>query len=264
MEEITFKITDNDREWDGKLKINEIQENQCIAKLESRGSAFDVVLNCYFDKYNIQEWCVTVPDWDFGFKANRLEEYLNEEKIEKYIPNKIDRKSLACGITEMFKAVGQYRELKLEQDRTENKANPEEKENIIDNFIKESITKSALSTLDSIREGHNIQHTRWEEERFSSYIDTFLAPENGINEKKYEDSLKEIKTGLKRVFTNISINFPYDKEKFNKMCDNAEEEILRITDRNKQDMKKKTEQVMEAQEKEHRKPEIRRAVGRAR
>lgn len=118
-EKINFKINDGDKEWNGRLKINELHEHFCTAELDSRDSKFNIVLSCYFDKFNMQEWCMTVPDWDFGCKLSQLEQCWNEEQIGKYITNKVDRKSLASGVTELFRVIEEYRMSREEAERNQ-------------------------------------------------------------------------------------------------------------------------------------------------
>lgn len=112
-------ISDNNKEWKGNIDIKELNEHLCIAELESRDSAFTIAMSCYFDKYGMQEWCLCVPNWNFGCKISPLEKGWNEEQIEKYIPNRTDRKSLTEGVWQLFKAIEQQKREKELGERKE-------------------------------------------------------------------------------------------------------------------------------------------------
>lgn len=79
------------KEWTGTITVTEITDKHIIAKADSRGSEFTIVLDCYFYMSPVMsEWCVCVPNWEFGGKISLLEKYNIFCLCSKYISNKVD------------------------------------------------------------------------------------------------------------------------------------------------------------------------------
>lgn len=79
------------REWMGTITIKENTDKHILATAVSRGSEFTIALDCYFYMSPLMnEWCVCVPNWNFGGKVSLLEKYNIFELCSKYISNKVD------------------------------------------------------------------------------------------------------------------------------------------------------------------------------
>lgn len=83
--------------WKGIIEVKEKQENFILANVNCRGSEFIIALSRYFhmaSPFYSEEWCVCVPNWEFGGKVAFLEKISVYEMVHKHIPNVVD--SISC------------------------------------------------------------------------------------------------------------------------------------------------------------------------
>lgn len=95
----TFICEAENREWTGTIQVKEAGEHFCLVSISSRDTEFLAAFSCYFDGYGIKEWCLCVPNLNFGCKLSSVFQSWNEEQFSKYISNPVDRKSLATAAT---------------------------------------------------------------------------------------------------------------------------------------------------------------------
>ena len=95
----TFICEAKNREWTGTIKVKEVGEHFCLVSISSRDTEFLAAFSCYFDGYGIKEWCLCVPNLNFGCKLSSVSQSWNEEQFSRYISNPVDRKSLATAAT---------------------------------------------------------------------------------------------------------------------------------------------------------------------
>lgn len=88
--------------WIGTIKIKEVGQHHCMAVVKSRGTEFIVAITCYFEGYGMKEWCICVPNFNFGCKLSAISIEKNEEQFTPYIKNAVDRRSLACAVEVML------------------------------------------------------------------------------------------------------------------------------------------------------------------
>lgn len=98
MREIIFQCENKKSAWAGTIQITEENENSIIGKVEARDSQFLIALSRYYNGYGMEEWCICVPNWNFGCKIARTELQWNMEQFKKHIKNPIDRISLAQAV----------------------------------------------------------------------------------------------------------------------------------------------------------------------
>ena len=91
--------------WYGKIKVIDASERHCIAEVSARGTSFTIALSCYFEGYGMKEWCLAVPNFNFGCKLSGISVARNEENFKKYIKNEVDRRSLSSAVEEIIKAM---------------------------------------------------------------------------------------------------------------------------------------------------------------
>lgn len=84
--------------WTGQIKIKHITKDSCLAEVNARDTNFLVAVTCYFEGFGMTEYCMTECYYNFGCKLSTLSIEYNEEQLEKYISNRIDRRSLACAV----------------------------------------------------------------------------------------------------------------------------------------------------------------------
>lgn len=102
MKKIEFDCELKEIQWNGTAVIREINKDICIAKVNARDTTFTTVLNCYCEIYGMKEWCICVPDWNFGCRISEISAEWNEEQFSKYVKNKVDRRSLVCAVEALF------------------------------------------------------------------------------------------------------------------------------------------------------------------
>lgn len=93
-----FECTRNGATWKGTIKVKEAGQNHCIAVIESRGTEFVVAITCYFSGYGVKEWCISVPNFNFGCKLSAISAEWNERQFAPHIKNAVDRRSLTCAV----------------------------------------------------------------------------------------------------------------------------------------------------------------------
>ena len=83
--------------WKGSIEIKEKREDFILAKVVCRETQFIISLSRYFNMekpFFAEEWCVCVPDFEFGGKVAYLEKYSVYEMVHKHISNIVD--SISC------------------------------------------------------------------------------------------------------------------------------------------------------------------------
>lgn len=98
MREIIFQCEDKKSAWTGTIQITEETENSIIGKVEARDTQFLIALSRYYHGYGMEEWCICVPNWNFGCKIARTDQKWNEKQFRPYVKNPIDRISLAQAV----------------------------------------------------------------------------------------------------------------------------------------------------------------------
>lgn len=91
---VKIKGTDS---WKGTIEIKEKREDFVLAKVNCRETQFIISLTRYFymkKPFYSEEWCVCVPNFEFGGKVAYLEKYSVYEMVHEYIPNVVD--SISC------------------------------------------------------------------------------------------------------------------------------------------------------------------------
>ncbi len=94
MGKIIFRCEGKKAAWTGNIQIKEECENYVLAEVEARGTTFLIVLSCYYSGYGIKEWCVCVPNLDFGCKVSETDMEWNLNQFRPYIKKEVDRISL--------------------------------------------------------------------------------------------------------------------------------------------------------------------------
>ena len=98
MRKIEFDCELKEKQWTGTAEIKELDEKMCLAEVNARDTVFIIALTCYCEVYGMKEWCVCVPNWNFGCQISEISAEWNEEQFSKYVKNKVDRRSLVCAI----------------------------------------------------------------------------------------------------------------------------------------------------------------------
>lgn len=98
MRKIIYQCENKKSAWTGTIQITEETENSIIGKVEARDTQFLIALSCYYRGYEMEEWCLCVPNWRFGCKIARTDPQWNMEQFKKYIKYPVDRISLAQAI----------------------------------------------------------------------------------------------------------------------------------------------------------------------
>lgn len=135
MRNIRFQCEDKKSAWTGTIQITEENENSIIGKVEARDTQFLIALSRYYHGYGMEEWCICVPNWNFGCKIAKTEPQWNMEQFRHYIKNPIDRASLAQAVQVIF------------ADREEKKHKTEDKG---------TICRLLLKTLQETRSGEGL------------------------------------------------------------------------------------------------------------
>lgn len=102
MRKVNYVVKDGKKSWDGIIKIQEITKHLVVATVDSRDTEFQISMSCYYDGPIGMEWCMCVPNYNFGCKLSKYEQGWNEEQFKKYIANKVDRRSLSAAIMRIF------------------------------------------------------------------------------------------------------------------------------------------------------------------
>ena len=95
MREITFQCEDKKEAWVGIMQIKEESENHILVEAEARGTSFTIALSCYFRGYGADEWCLCVPNMNFGCQISGVSPEWNQNQFKRYIKNRVDRISLS-------------------------------------------------------------------------------------------------------------------------------------------------------------------------
>lgn len=98
IKEKEFTAEIGNSKWTGKIKFIKLHKDYCVAEVEARDTVFTVVLTCYFEGYGMKEYCICVPNFNFGCKVSEISLSWNEEQFKEHIKNRVDRRSLACAI----------------------------------------------------------------------------------------------------------------------------------------------------------------------
>ena len=118
----TFICEAKNREWTGTIQAKEVGEHFCLVSISSRDTEFLAAFSCYFDDYGIKEWCLCVPNLNFGCKLSSVSQSWNEEQFSKYISNPVDRKSLATAATVILQELNRepepVREIQKSREQT--------------------------------------------------------------------------------------------------------------------------------------------------
>ncbi len=135
MRNIRFQCENKKSAWTGTIQITEENENSIIGKVEARDSQFLIALSRYYHGYGMEEWCICVPNWNFGCKIARTDQRWNMEQFRPHVKNPIDRASLAQAVEVIL------------ADREEKAQKSEDKE---------TICKLLLKTLQQTRSGEDL------------------------------------------------------------------------------------------------------------
>lgn len=84
--------------WTGEIRFKQLNPKYCVAEAEARGTTFTIAVTCYYEGYGTREYCICVPNYNFGCQLSSISAEWNEEQFQKYIKNKVDRRSLVCAV----------------------------------------------------------------------------------------------------------------------------------------------------------------------
>ncbi|MCI8669229.1 MAG: hypothetical protein HFI34_06895 [Lachnospiraceae bacterium] len=98
MREIIYQCENKKSVWTGTIQITEENETSIIGKVEAGDYQFLIVLSRYYHGYGMEQWCLCVPDWNFGCKVSTTEMQWNLEQLRPHIKNQVDRISLAQAV----------------------------------------------------------------------------------------------------------------------------------------------------------------------
>lgn len=91
--------------WTGKIRFKQLHKKYCVAKAEARGTTFTIAVTCYYEGYGAREYCICVPNYNFGCQISVISSEWNEEQFRKYIKNKVDRRSLTCAVEAILEEI---------------------------------------------------------------------------------------------------------------------------------------------------------------
>ena len=147
----TFICEAKNREWTGTIKVKEVGEHFCLVSISSRDTEFLAAFSCYFDGYGIKEWCLCVPNLNFGCKLSSVSQSWNEEQFSRYISNPVDRKSLATAATVILQElnrepepVREIQKLREQTVETSREAEQKKEENRLEEPKKEAERKPRM------------------------------------------------------------------------------------------------------------------------
>lgn len=135
MRKIIYQCENRKSAWTGTIQITEENENSIIGKVEARDTQFLIALSRYYHGFGMEEWCICVPNWNFGCKIAKTEPQWNMEQFRPHVKNPIDRASLAQAVQVIL-------------------ADREEKAQKTEN--KETICRLLLKTLQQTRSGEDL------------------------------------------------------------------------------------------------------------
>lgn len=103
--EFTAELSDH--EWTGTIVFKHLCNDHCVAEVKARGTSLVAVITCYYEGYGMREYCICVPNYDFGCKLSAISSEWNEEQFAPHIGNAIDRRSLVCAVETIIQELEQ-------------------------------------------------------------------------------------------------------------------------------------------------------------
>ncbi len=93
-------------EWTGTIEVKEKTKKFISATVECRGTSFLVVLGCYYYLNDfMNEWCICVPNFDFGCKISYVDASTLYIYLNRYVENDVDCISLTNAVWKLMEDV---------------------------------------------------------------------------------------------------------------------------------------------------------------